>query len=384
MITDYFCDSNLTRNLTMILRSFSLLGILLTSVLFFSCESKEKKEKQLLQKSSAAAHAPVRADAYIATAKQMTDNLEIPGTIVANQSTEIHPEVAGRITGIFFKEGAFVNKGALLIKLYDADLQAQKQKLLVQIKVAEANENRSQKLLQIGGISKQDYEATELTTASAKSDLAVLETNIRKTEVRAPFSGKLGLRMVSIGAYVSPTTVLTTISEMNQMRVDFTVPEKYTTQVGLGKFVNFTVEGSSINYAARVIATESNISENTRTLQVRAAVQGKQAGLVPGAFAKVALDFAPDTSSVVIPTQAVIPEARGKKVYVYKDSVAKYIDVTTGLRDSVNVQITSGLKVGDTVLVTGLLSLKPNSKVIIRKVLNGTNNKPGNKKASNQ
>lgn len=365
----------------MILRLFSLLPIVFTSVLLFSCESKEKKEKQLIQKSSAA-RSPVKADAYIATARMMTDNLEIPGNIVANQSTEIHPEIAGRITGIYFKEGSFVNKGTLLVKLYDADLQAQKQKLLVQIKVAEANQGRSSKLLQIGGISRQDYETTQLTTASAKSDLAVLETNIRKTEVRAPFSGKLGLRMVSTGAYVTPATVLTTIGEINQMRIDFTVPEKYTTQVGIGKFVNFTVEGSKINYAARVIATQSSISETTRTLQIRAAVQGNQAGLVPGGFAKVSLSFAPDTNSVVIPTEAIIPEARGKKVYVYKDSVAKYIAVTTGLRDSANIQINSGLKAGDTVLVSGLLSLKPNSKVIIKRVLNGTNNKQGAKKAS--
>src|SRR5579875_1302651 len=113
----------------MILRTYSIALFCLSSLLIFSCESKQKKEEQLIKKSAAAAHAPVRADAFIAFSKMMYDNLEIPGTIVANQATEIHPEVAGRITGIFFKEGSFVNKGALLVKLYDADLQAQKQKL---------------------------------------------------------------------------------------------------------------------------------------------------------------------------------------------------------------------------------------------------------------
>jgi membrane fusion protein (multidrug efflux system) len=290
--------------------------------------------------------------------------------LVANEATEIHPEVAGRITGIFFKEGAYVPKGALLVKLYDADLQAQKQKLLVQIRIAEQNQNRSAQLLKIGGISRQDYENTELTTSNARADLEVLNTSILKTEIRAPFSGKLGLRMVSLGAYVNNATVITTISQMNQMRIDFTVPEKYTSQVKNGDIVNFTVPGSARNYAAKVIATESNISQNTRTLQVRAAVLGNQADLVPGGFAKVALNFQPDPNSIVVPSQAIIPEARGKKIFIYSGGIAKYVDVTTGLRDSVNVQVTSGVKAGDTVLVSGLMALKPNAKVKIGRIIN--------------
>lgn len=356
----------------MILRFYAFATIFSFSLFLFSCGSKEKKEEKLVQKQQTNARAPIRVDAFIVTKKMLYDDLEIPGTLVANQATDIHPEVAGRITGIYFKEGAMVQKGALLVKLYDADLQAQKQKLLVQIKVAESNQNRSEQLLKIGGISREDYENTTLTTSSARSDLAVLETSIRKTEVRAPFTGKLGLRMISVGAYVSPATVVTTISQMNQMRVDFTVPEKYTRQMAVGQYVNFTVEGSPNKYAARVIATESNISQNTRTLQVRAVVQGPQAGLVPGGFAKVMLNFEPDPNSIVVPTQAIIPEARGKKVYLYKDSVAKYVDVTTGLRDTADVQITSGLKAGDTVLISGLLSLKPNAKVLLKRVVNGT------------
>jgi membrane fusion protein (multidrug efflux system) len=348
--------------------------IVLPLVFFIvSCNSEEKKEQAQAQKNSPGSRPPLRADAFIVKTKLLLDNLEIPGTLVANQSTEIHPEVAGRITGIYFKEGAYVNKGALLVKLYDADLQAQKQKLIVQLKVAQANEARSAQLLKIQGISKQDYEAIALQVTNSNADLAIVNTQIEKTDIRAPFSGKLGLRLVSLGAYVSPTTTLTTISEMNQMRIDFTVPEKYTSQIKLGQYVNFKVENSDKKYAAKVIATQSNITEDTRTLQVRAAVQGNQTGLVPGSFAIVTIDFEPDPNSIVVPTQAVVPQARGKKVYVYQNGVAKFVDVTTGLRDSANIQITSGLKAGDTVLITGLLSLKPDGKVMLGKVVNGTN-----------
>jgi membrane fusion protein (multidrug efflux system) len=356
-----------------VLFSFSLIFALIFSI--SSCSSGSKKDDQSKQKSGAGGSGnrpPVRADAFIVHTKLLLDNIEIPGTLVSNEATEIHPEVAGRITGIYFKEGSYISKGALLVKLNDADLQAQKRKLLVQLQVAKQNESRSEQLLKIQGISKQDYETIALQVTNVNADLAVVETQIEKTNIRAPFTGKLGLRMVSVGAYISPTTVISTISQPNQLKLDFTVPERYISQVAYGKFVNFTVDNSNKTYAARVIATESNITQDTRTLQVRASVQGSTAGLIPGNFAKVNLEFEPDPNAIVIPTQAIIPQARGKKVYLLNDGKAKFVDVTTGIRDSANVQITSGLKVGDTVLITGLLSLKPDAKVMLGRVINGT------------
>jgi membrane fusion protein (multidrug efflux system) len=356
----------------MILRLLFSIIVITSLSIITSCSSARKKEAEQQQKTAPGARPLIRADAYIVKTKLLLDNIEIPGSLVANETTEIHPEVAGRITGIYFKEGAFVNKGSLLVKLNDADLQAQKRKLEVQLKVAQQNESRSSQLLKIQGISRQDYEAIALQVSNANADLAVVQTQIEKTNIRAPFSGKLGLRMVSLGAYISPTTTLTTISQMNQLKIDFTVPERYIPQVGMGQFVNFRVDGSDRVYAARVTATDPNIVQNTRTLQVRATVQGNQEGLVPGNFAKVTLDFKPDPNAIVVPSQAIIPQARGKKVYVYDNGTAKFVDVTTGLRDSANVQVTSGLKAGDTILITGLLTLRPNGKVMLGRVVNDT------------
>jgi len=357
----------------MTLRSF-LSFLLLISFFFLisSCSSDRKKNARQQQKGGANSRPPVRADAFIVKTQMLLDNIEIPGSLVANETTEIHPEVAGRITGIYFKEGSYVNKGALLVKLNDADLQAQKRKLLVQLQVAKQNENRSEQLLKIQGISRQDYEAIALQVTNVNADLAVVETQIEKTNIRAPFSGKLGLRMVSVGAYVSPTTTISTIAQTNQLKLDFTVPERYINEINHGKFVNFKTDGSNRTYAAKVIATEPNVTQDTRTLQVRAAVQGNQSGLVPGNFAKVTLNFEPDPNAIVIPSQAIIPQARGKKVYLFSGGKAKFIDVTTGIRDSANIQITSGLKPGDTVLITGLLALKPEANVMLGKVVNGT------------
>ncbi|MEJ7913792.1 MAG: efflux RND transporter periplasmic adaptor subunit, partial [Chitinophagaceae bacterium] len=153
------------------------------------------------------------------------------------------------------------------------------------------------------------------------------------------------------------------------LRLDFNVPEKYTGMIRKGQYVNFSIEGSERAYSAMVLATESGIEEATRSLTIRALVKGPQTGLVPGGFAKVTLAFAPNEAALMIPTQAIIPQARGKKVYVYKGGEASFVDVVTGTRDASNVEITSGLSVGDTVIVTGLLGLKPDAKVTLRKVI---------------
>jgi len=346
-----------------IILAFSTL-ILITS----SCSSKKKEDAAAQQK--AGPRPPAKVDAFIAETKTVSEAIELPGSIVSGESTEVHPEVAGRITALYVREGTYVNKGAVLAKLYDADLQAQRRKLQVQLKMAQQTEARYNQLQKIGGISKQDYDVTALQVSNIRADLAIINTEIARTVVRAPFSGKLGLKEISTGAYVTPASVITFIQKTSGLRIDFNVPEKYSGLIKKGQYVNFTVEGSERAYTAVIMATETGITETTRSLTVRAQVKGSEAGLVPGGFAKVRLAFAPDHNAVMIPTQAIIPQARGKKVYVFKDGKANFVEVTTGTRDSSKVQILSGITTGDTVIITGLLGLKPDAKVTIQKVVN--------------
>lgn len=333
-----------------------------------SCASKRKKEVSIQQK--AGPKPPSKVNGFIVETRTVAESIEIPGTIVAAEATEIHPEVSGRITGLYVREGAYVGKGAVLAKLYDADLVAQRRKLEVQLRMAQQTENRYNELQKIGGISKQDYDVTALQVSNIRADLAIINTAIARTVVRAPFSGKLGLKEVSTGAYVTPQSIITSIQKTAGLRLDFNVPEKYSGQIRSGQYVNFTVEGSERAYTAVVMATESGISEATRSLTIRAQLKGDEKGLVPGAFAKVRLSFAPDDNALMIPTQAIIPQARGKKVWVYKNGTAMFTEVTTGVRDSVKVQILSGLQKGDTVITTGLLGLKPDAKVTISNITN--------------
>jgi len=345
-----------------------LLPVIALFALLSSCSSDRKKDATAQQK--AGPRPPANVDAFVVQTQTLSNSIEIPGSLVANEATEIHPEVSGRIVSLNIREGAFVQKGAVLARLYDADLQAQKRKLEVQLKMAQQTEDRYAQLQKIGGISRQDYDVTALQVSNIRADLSIIQTEIARTIVRAPFAGKLGLKEVSTGAYVTPASVLTSIQKTTGLRLDFNVPEKYTSLIKKGQFVNFTVEGSERAYSAVVMATESGIEESTRSLTIRAQVKGSEAGLTPGGFAKVRLDFAPNEAALMIPTQAIIPQARGKKVYLYKNGKADFVDVVTGVRDESNIEITEGLKKGDTVIITGLLGLKPDAKVQVRKVVN--------------
>jgi membrane fusion protein (multidrug efflux system) len=340
--------------------------LFISLLVFESCGNKDSKKPP----AAGIRQMTGRVDGFIVKTKAVSENVEVPGTLVANEATEIHPEVSGRIIQLNVAEGRMVSKGSLLARLYDGDLQAQLNKLRVQLQIAETNEQRSAQLLKIQGISKSDYDASLLNVNNIKADMEITRANLSKTVIRAPFSGRIGLRNISPGAYVTPASVLATIQQTNILKLDFSVPEKYSSNLKVGQMVDFSIEATKKRYRAKITAMESSVTLDTRSLMIRSIIENKDNDLVPGSFAKVMLRFDPDPNAIVIPTQAVIPQARGKKVILYKGGTAVFTDVTTGVRDSSTVQITAGLKPGDTVLVTGLMSTRPESKITINKIVN--------------
>ena len=328
------------------------------------CGSSDKKAD-----APAAPKAPTpKVEAYIVKTMLVSDQAELPGSIIANEMTEIHSEISGRLVFLNINEGKTVGKGALLAKIYDGDLQAQLKKLNVQLAVAEQTVRRMGELLKIGGVSQQEYDLSSLQVNTIRADMDIVRTSITRTEIRAPFGGSLGLKNISSGAYITPAITITTIRQNSQLKLDFTLPEKFTSSMKIGQTVDFTVEGNSKKYTARVMATEMGLEENTRSMNIRAIVTNNDGKLLPGVFAKVISDFNSDPNGLMIPTQAILPQARGKKVVVYRSGKASYVDVVTGIRDSSMVQIISGLNVGDTIITTGLMSMKPDAKIEISKI----------------
>lgn len=311
---------------------------------------------------------PILAEGFVVQPQVESENVEVPGSLLPVEETQIRPEVTGRIVTLNIQEGAVVKQGSLLVKLFDQDLQAQLKKLQVQLDISTRTADRQKELLAINGISQQDYDLSALAVDNLKADIETIKISISKTEIRAPYDGKLGLRNVSLGAYVSPSDILTSIRQVSQLKLEFSVPEKYAKEIGVGYIIKFRVDGGEKDHKARVVATEGNVDQVTRTLKIKSVVTESHRELVPGVFAKVDLQLGNITNAMMIPTQAVIPQARSKQIILFRKDSAQFLTVETGIRDSTYVQIVKGLKSGDTVVTSGLMAIRPKAKIKITKV----------------
>ena len=311
--------------------------------------------------------APTAVEVVIAIKKSVTNNIEVNGTVLANEQLEIHPEISGKLMYLNIPEGTSVSAGAVLAKINDADLQAQLNKSKIQLDLASKTEQRLKKLLSINGINQADCDIALNAVNNIKADIEITKAQIDKTIIKTPFSGLLGLRNVSPGAYITPQTTLATLQQINKIKIDFTVPEQYTPFIKKGKEIEVVANYNINKYKATIIATEPEISASTRNLKVRAVLNG--GNLQTGSFVKILIANGNNNQSILIPTNAIIPDADSKKLVVVKDGKGKYTPVETGIRTASMVEITKGINVGDSIIVTGVLFVKPNSAVKVKKVL---------------
>ena len=340
----------------------SAVGSIIICLLIFSCAKKEDKAVFVRPKG------PIGVEGFLVEPRMVSENVEVPGTLLPAEETQIRPEVSGRIVTLNVPEGTVVTKGFLLAKLFDQDLQAQLKKLQVQLQISEKTVERQKELLSINGISQQDFDLISLNVDNLKADIQTTRIQINKTEIRAPYEGEIGLRNVSLGAYISSNDIITTLRQVKQLKLEFSIPEKYAKFISKDYEVKFKVDGGAKTHNAKVLATEGNVEQTTRTLKVRALVEQLDRELVPGLFAKVNLQLGRDLEALMIPTQAVIPKARNKQVIVLRKDSAQFITVETGIRDSSFIQIMTGLHKGDTVIITGLMAVRPNAKMKLIKL----------------
>jgi membrane fusion protein, multidrug efflux system len=332
--------------------------ILLTTL---GCKSKQPEAA----KTPTAAPATI-VDVIIAGNKALSNTIEANGSVVANEMLDVHPEVSGRLTYLNVPDGGKISAGTLLAKINDADLQAQLNKSKVQLTLAQKTEERLKKLLDIKGVNQADYDLALNTVNNIKADIDVLKAQIDKTIVKAPFSGVLGLRQTSPGAYVTPASILATLQQTDKVKIDFTVPELYANLIQKGNNITVLTNENANKRTATIIATQADINTSTRNLKVRAMLNGSP--LNPGTFVKILLDAGGKSSNIVIPTNAIIPEADAKKVIVVKEGKGKFVNIETGLRTAGGVEVLKGLAVGDSLVVTGVLFVRPNSAVKVRSV----------------
>ncbi|MBP9511296.1 MAG: efflux RND transporter periplasmic adaptor subunit [Bacteroidales bacterium] len=321
--------------------------------------NKASEGGQLMpQRGAGRGNQPLFASGYVIIPVQMNEMIRSTGTLLPDEEVELTFETQGKVVGIYFDEGRRVKKGELLAKLNDAPLQAQLLKLQAQHKLTEEKVFRQKQLLDRDAISRESYDqvATELQTIEA--DIKLLEARISETELRAPFDGIIGLRLISEGAYATTQTPLARLVKISPLKLEFSIPERYAGDVSPGFPVKFSIDGISKEFQADVYAIDPKIEINTRTIVVRAYYPNKNEELKPGRFTSVSLLLSQIDNAVAVPSEALIPEMNGVKVFVFRNGKAEQVRVTTGLRTESQIEIKSGLKFGDTLLTTAILQLR--------------------------
>lgn len=292
----------------------------------------------------------------------LKNTIRATGTLLAGDEVELHCEVSGVITRLAIQEGKPVKKGDVLLKLNDAELQAQLKRALSRKKLAEEQEYRQRKLLEIKGISQNEYDIALNELNSITAELELIRAQISRTEIRAPFHGVIGLKYISDGAYINPSSRIANLINLSTLKLDFAIPGQYASLLMPGETISFTIQGSSDKHIARVYALEPKIDPTTRTIQVRA-LCSNTGNLFPGAFAEIEIVLKDIPQALVIPTEALIPEIKGQRVFVAHNGIAKAVTVETGIRTERTLQIIEGLRIGDTVITTGLLQIRSGSPI---------------------
>lgn len=308
---------------------------------------------------------PIPVDVQVLNPKAVDDKIFTNGTIIGNEEVDLRSEISGKITKISFEEGKRVKKGDLLIKINDADLQATLAKNISRLDLAKDKEFRLRQMLDKNLTSQQEYDAALSELKGVQADVEYTKALIDKTEIKAPFDGIIGLRSVSIGSYISPQTSIASIQSLNPIKIEFSVPQKYSSEIKEGKLIEFRLQTSGKNYKGKIYAVEPKIDQNTRTLLVRAIANNNNYELFPGAYVEVTIILNQIKNALMIPTQALVPDIQGEKVFLYKAGKAEPYTVKSGIRTDKEIQLLSGVSAGDTVITSGIIQLQQDMPVQI-------------------
>ncbi|MEO8404584.1 MAG: efflux RND transporter periplasmic adaptor subunit [Chitinophagaceae bacterium] len=353
-----------THTLTRTLSHQPLLAIassLLLITLITGCYAKGGEEKTSIPVAAVAPGLPV--DGNIVKPSALKEEIEITGSLEANQQVDIVSELTRKITRVNVKEGAYVQAGQLLFELDNADLLAQLERLHQQEKLASLNEERLRDLIAHEAVVQQDYDQSFTNLKVLQAQIAELQVTIGKTRIKAPFGGRVGIVNIYPGAIVSVNTILTNIQDNGIIKLDFQVPEKYAQFITDGSDQKFTVASDTQQYTAKVIARESKLDQNTRTLLVRAISKNPGRALLPGQSARIQLALHASTEALMVSSQALIPSSQGYSVYIAKNNQVQLTPIQIGQRNPYAVEVLHGLNNGDTVVTSNLLRLQPGAAV---------------------
>jgi len=301
---------------------------------------------------------PTMASGYVLVPTRMFDLMYSTGSLLPDEEVELSFETSGKIVAIHFSEGTNVKKGQLLAKINDRPLQAQLLKLQAQKKLTEEKEFRARQLLDRDAVSRESYDQVATELQALEADILLVEARIAETELRAPFDGIVGLRMVSEGAFATTQTKIVRLVKTSPLKIEFSISERYAGEITPGFPITFTVDGINRVFSANVYAIDPKVNTDTRMIAVRALYPNRNNELKPGRFVSVKAQLSEINDAISIPTEAVIAEMEGERVFVYKGGKAELRMIDIGLRTESHVQVHSGLSFGDTLLTTAILQLR--------------------------
>jgi membrane fusion protein (multidrug efflux system) len=342
--------------------------IITVLILGFILYPKFKPEEAGQQMTQQRRQSILPVEVKVIAPQRIENVIKITGAILANESVNIRSEISGKIEKIYFREGQKVKAGDLLLTINDDEIVAQYERLKYTQKLNEDIEYRQRQLLEKEAISREEYEIALTTLNTTKSDIKEREARLAKHKLVAPFDGIIGLRQVSEGSYLTPADPVANIYNINPVKIEFSIPGKYSTMVTKGDSISFSVEASDELYTGITYSVEPRIDERTRTLQIRAICNNDQEVLIPGQFANISytLDVLPD--ALMVPSEAIIPEMNSHKLFTFRSGSVNQETVTIGLRTDNEVQITGGLSPGDTVITTGILQARQGMPVTISSI----------------
>jgi membrane fusion protein, multidrug efflux system len=307
---------------------------------------------------------PMPVKAVAAKVAPAIDEVSAVGNLRADEAITIRPEIAGRIVVMPFKEGESVQKGARLLALDSAELRAVVASSDAQAKLDAQRQERNEDLFRKGFISQQALDESRSNLSRSRAKFAEDSAKLARTEIHAPFAGVVGLRQVSEGAFVAAGTDIARLEKIDQLKLDFRVPENYVSRLRNGQAVRLQVDAwSTVTFSGAVFAIEPGIDEQTRTVQVRARVANADLKLRPGMFARVYLTLGTRDKAVWIPEAAVVPRGPDSFVFRVVDGKAMLVKISTGVRKVGEVEVLQGLSGGDLVVTDGTQRLAPGAPV---------------------
>lgn len=336
----------------------SILSLCTLAGLLSGCHSEEGPKLNGGTRSNV-----LEVDYVVVQPQPMLHNIQVTGSLIPGESAQLTTQAAGKVQSISFEEGEKVKKGQVLVRIDSREWDAQLQRYRAELKNANKDLERKKAMASVQGISEAELEAAELKTQTLKANIRETQVKLDHATITAPFDGKIGLRSVSPGSYISAGTPVAMLVQENPLKLQFNVPERYAALLRPGQEVNFSIADNDTVYQASVYATEPMISESTRALRVRAKANNPAGKLIPGSYADVTVELDSIPDALMIPTEAIVPQLNNQLVYRISKGKAEQVQVKTGVREPRKVQITSGLQAGDTVLVSGLLQVRPGMPV---------------------